>query len=156
MSSYIEFVYNKKCQGANIDWLSFLLSAISLMCVPTSHFLFVCLTCVTHVSHHGRLYWICFVLRTTGMVDNLSSAAMGLDDAEVSSGLWTRSVGCWFITWHAPRMSWCISKKFTEKSLKFKWVAGFQTQTHDAWLCSVQSLCSHLSSDFIDSCFDRF
>lgn len=82
---------------------------------------------------------VCVVFWPIGMVDNLHPNAIERDSAAVSTELWTRSVDHWFISWHAPRTLWCISKKFTKESLKFIWDAGIRIQSKDAWLCNIES-----------------
>lgn len=101
--------------------------------------------CGRHVLHRcsavpgatGRPLGVCVVFSLTGPVDNLPPVATDCDSAEVSTGLWIRSVDHWFITWHALEARWCISKKFAKESLKFIWDAGIQIQSRDAWLCNI-------------------
>lgn len=59
---------------------------------------------------------VCIVFWPTGLVDNLHPIAIECDSAEVSTGLWIRSVGCWFITWHTLTVRWCISKKLQKNN----------------------------------------
>lgn len=77
--------------------------------------------------------WVCIVFWPPGSVDNPDPTAIESDAADVSIGLWIRSVGCWFITWHRLRARWCISKRIIE----IHEILAFRLRG-DAWLCNIQ------------------
>lgn len=83
--------------------------------------------------------WVCIVFWPPGSVDNPDPTAIELDSADVSIGLWIRSVGCWFITWHGLRARWYISKRIIEIHMRYwhsDWeeMLGFATSSTEAFV----------------------
>lgn len=103
----------------------------------------------------GCTLGVCIVFWPMGLVDNLHLVAIECDGAEVSTGPWIRSVGCWFITWHANRARWCISKKFTKIIIEIH-MRCRNSDSAQGCLALQPPAPSHLSSDLIDLYFDRY
>lgn len=67
----------------------------------------------------------------TGLADNLHPIATECDSAGVSTGFWIHR----FIASHTDRVRWCISKKFTKESLKFRaGMLGFATSRAESFV----------------------
>lgn len=67
----------------------------------------------------------------TGLVDNLHPIATECDSTGVSTGFWIHR----FIASHTDRVRWCISKKFTKESLKFRaGMLGFATSRAESFV----------------------
>lgn len=88
------------------------------------------LTCVAQMFCHAECHWV-----LTGnfncLADNLHPIATKCDSAGVSTGFWIHR----FIASHTDRVRWCISKKFTKESLKFRaGMLGFATSRAESFV----------------------